>query len=333
MKILFPLIRAGSGSDIFTANLISGLKKKSISAQIYNTYPWSVLVPAVTMKMMGAQDYDIIHGNTWNGLLCEKNIPFMVTEHHVIHDPTFLSYKTKQQILFHKFIFRNEKLSLNRADRVTCVSNYTQKKLEQVFGLSDSRVIYNGIDTQLFRPLHQVQEKSDVFSKKTILFYVGNLSNRKGADLLIPIMKELDEGYHLFTTTGLRGFRNLRGVHIKNLGKITLQHLIRAYNFCDIFLFPSRLEGFGLSVAEAMSCGKPVVTTDCSSLPELVVDGKGGYLCPMNDVQAFADAIRHLAEDENISARMGKFNRQRVLDMFTIDKMTREYIHLYQGML
>jgi glycosyltransferase involved in cell wall biosynthesis len=97
-----------------------------------------------------------------------------------------------------------------------------------------------------------------------------------------------------------------------------------------MLLFPTRLEGFCLSILEAMSCGIPVVTTNTSSLPEQIFDGKGGYLCPVDDVKAYAEAIRHLAEDENLRSRMGRFNRQRVLDHFTIEKMTQEYIKVYR---
>ena len=52
------------------------------------------------------------------------------------------------------------------------------------------------------------------------------------------------------------------------------------YGSMDILLMPSVREGFGLSIAEAMACGLPVVATNCSAIPELIDDGKGGFLCP-----------------------------------------------------
>jgi Glycosyltransferase len=102
------------------------------------------------------------------------------------------------------------------------------------------------------------------------------------------------------------------------------------YNYADIFLFPTRLEGFGLSVAEAMACGKPIVTTDCSSMPELVIDGKGGFLCEMDNVKDFADSIRILAEDSGLRRQMGTFNRARVIEKFSLDRMVQEYITVYK---
>ena len=59
----------------------------------------------------------------------------------------------------------------------------------------------------------------------------------------------------------------------------------KVYQQSDILFFPTLREGFGLVVAEAMACGLPVVTTDCSSLPELIDHGKGGYLCEPNNLE------------------------------------------------
>lgn len=59
------------------------------------------------------------------------------------------------------------------------------------------------------------------------------------------------------------------------------------YNFCDILLLPSCREGFGYAVAEAMACGKPVICTNSSSLPELVMEGKGGFLCEQDNIEDF----------------------------------------------
>ena len=105
------------------------------------------------------------------------------------------------------------------------------------------------------------------------------------------------------------------------------------YNDCDIFLSPSRLESFGLSVAEAMACGKPVVTTNYSSLPELVIDGKGGFLCKMDDIKEFAEKIKYLAKDEYLMKRMGKFNRKKVLNDFSSEKMGKNYIKIYKSLI
>jgi len=88
-----------------------------------------------------------------------------------------------------------------------------------------------------------------------------------------------------------------------------------------------------LAVAEAMACGLPVVTTNCSSLPELVDDDKGGFLCPLGDVQIFADKINQLADDARLRREMGEYNRARIEKAFTMDRMVKEYQCLFDEVL
>lgn len=332
-KILFPLIQAGSGSDIFTYNLIFGLNNSSIHADVQYLPRWSGYVPSVMGKICKSEGYDIIHTNSWNGFGFKRDIPMVTTAYHVVHDPIFAPYTTLPQRLYYRHIFKCEEKSLKYSDIVTVISRYTQRKLKEIYSFSESQLIYAGIDSSVFTPSFIQKNELLIDEKITVLLYVGNHLTRKGSDLLEPIMKELGDEFLLLTTAGLRTKGSIQSDNIRFLGKINLEGLVRAYNICDILLFPSRLEGFGLTVAEAMACEKPVVTTNSSSLPELIVDGKGGYLCPMDDVSAFAEAVRHLAEDENLRTRMGRFNRQRVLDMFTIEKMTKEYIRLYRKLV
>ena len=333
MNILFPLIKAGSGSDIFTCNLVSGLNKRLVKNKILFLPGWSGVYPPVAGYLCNSSGYDILHTNTWNAYAFKADIPLVATEHHVVHDPEFYRYKSRGQKYYHKFIHRYERKSLDQAQAVTCVSKYTQKMLKQVFGYSDSHLIYNGIDTNLFKPAFISRQDYGIPDDVTILLNIGNLSNRKGSDLLSPIMKELGDKYVLFTSAGLRPNRYINSPGIRSIGKVNFNSLLNFYNLCDILLFPTRLEGFGLSVAEAMACEKPIVTTDCSSLPELVEQDKGGILCELDNIHDYANAVRYLAEDENLRKKMGNFNRNKVLDMFTIDRMTEKYVALYHGLI
>jgi len=105
------------------------------------------------------------------------------------------------------------------------------------------------------------------------------------------------------------------------------------YRNSDILLFPSVREGFGLVPAEAMSCGLPVVATNCSSLPELIDEGKGGFLCPLGDVNSFAGKINLLADNPELRHEMGNYNRAKVERMFTLDRMVDEYGKLFDEVL
>lgn len=333
MNILFPVVKTGSGGDIFTDNLVTGLNQASINAATQTIPSWSGYFPSIAGKFCKSTGYDIIHSNTWIGYGFKNELPLLVTEYHLAHDPLFQRYTTPMQRIFYRNIYLHELKSLACADMVTTISRYTQKKIEDIFGYSDSHMIYCGVDQSLFKPMNVAKNLYDIDEKTTVLLYVGNHLRRKGADLLEPIMQRLGDDFLLMTTSGLRSQSITHADNIRPLGKMRLEDLVQAYNLCDILLFPSRLEGFGLCVAEAMACGKPVITTNTSSLPELVEPDKGGILCKIDDVDGFAQAARYLAEDENLRTRMGRFNRQRVIERFTIEEMTQRYISIYQKMI
>ena len=113
------------------------------------------------------------------------------------------------------------------------------------------------------------------------------------------------------------------------LGRLSLSELVEMYNLCDILIAPSRLEGFGYSVAEAMSSGKPIVATNCSSFPELIEEDKGGFLCEIDDIQSFSQKITILGDDENLRKKMGVYNRKKVVNKFNLQKMGKQYLKIY----
>lgn len=337
MNVLFPLTKAGSGSDIFTYNLASGLRTSSHGVDLKFLPGWSGLFPPIMGKLCNTSECDVIHANTRDGFGFAGRKPLVVTEHLVVHDPLLNPYKSRLERLYHSQIYRYEQKSLASADIVVSISNYVQKKIEEEFGYFDSVLIFNGINENMFCPLPIDREallrKYSLSEDKKILFFAGNPTIRKGGDLLPKIMDNLGEEYILLITGGLREKITYNRPNIISTGKIALSELVLLYNLSDLFLFPSRLEGFCLSVLEAMSCGTPVVTTNVSSLPEQIIDGKGGILCPIDDISAFGEAVQCITEDENLRRRMGDFNRQRILDSFTQEKMTREYIKVYNTLI
>ena len=333
MKIAIRQVRGGSGIDVWAENLCLGIRKggHECSLDLYSgIYQF---VPLLAKFQKNNPDSDIIHSNSWNGFAFKNEQPLVITEHHVIHDPAFNSYRTLSQKIFHRWVYRCEKKSFDVADVVTCDCEYTKKKLEEVFGYYGSRVVYAGIDNTLFKPADVKRSAWNLPENKIIIFFAGNLSKRKGADLLPAIMKQLGDKYLLLIASGQQAGSLIGCKSILNLGRLNIDQLVEVYNLCDIFLTASRLEGFGLSVAEAMACGKPVVATNCSSLPELIIDGNGGLLCEMDNIIDFADKISMLASDANMRQKMGFFNRKRIAEKFTIERMTEEYFKVYQSLI
>jgi len=333
MKICIRQIRGNSGTDVWANTLSSGLQRAGHQCVVDLRSILYQFVPADLSLLKNEKEFGIIHGNSWNAYAFKEGCPLVVTEHLVVHDPAYNPYRTFPQKIFHHWIYRCEQRSFEAADAVVCVSDYSKEKVEDAFGCSNCKRIYNGIDTDRFSPSGSCERPLEIPDNKIVLFFAGNLSTRKGADLLPSIMNQLDDRFILVLASGYQHRTVHENHRIINLGHLNLASLINMYNICDIFLTPTRLEGFGLSIAEAMSCAKPVVATNCSSIPELVVDEKGGFLCEIDDVDMFSKRIRYLSENPDVREQMGKFNRERVLTSFTQSQMVKNYLQLYQSLI
>jgi len=323
-----------SGGSVYIDYLINGLKKQGVDTVLVeypiNKYGIVVKKPCINLKKL--KNCDVLH------LLAEHAFLFkrikkrkVTTVYHLVFNEKYLKHASfAQKIYYAAFLKKYIQKSLNTVNRVIAMSDYTKESTIKIFGERDVKRIYPGIDTKKFKP--QEKDRND---NKIRLLFVGNLIKRKGVDLLPRIMNELGDRYILYYTTGLRTGNILRHKKMLPLGKLRQSsgELIDEYNKCDIFLFPTRLEGFGYAVAEAMACAKPVVTTNCSSLPELIVNGKGGFLCEMDNVDDFVAKIKILGADENLRKRMGEFNRKRVLKKFTLERSVKEHIKFYKQLI
>ncbi|MBN1485536.1 MAG: glycosyltransferase family 4 protein [Chloroflexia bacterium] len=293
-------------------------------------HPYNFVPPLLPLALRGnwAGPARLVHSGSRAGFaLRAPGRPLVVTVHHLVADPAYQPYTRPAQRLFHLLERAYDGLSIQRADAVACVSDYTRRQVAQIYGCQTARVVYNGVDTDAFRPLPgEHPPETPPFR----LFFVGNRTRRKGSDLLDPLLARLGPDYELVYSGGQRENElPITAPNSRALGQLSLPDLVRAYNRCHALIFPSRLEGFGLAVAEAMACGRPVVASRCSALPELVVEGQGGFLCPVDDVDALAQAVQRLAEDPNLRREMGRFNRRRAVSQFSLPVMAENYRRLY----
>lgn len=101
----------------------------------------------------------------------------------------------------------------------------------------------------------------------------------------------------------------------------------------DVFVLPSLSEGLSLALLEALAAGKPVVATHVGGNPEVVVDGRNGFLVPSRDSEALADRIVRLLSNRELAASFGQSGRMRVEPDFTVTTMVRRYEELYSRCL
>lgn len=100
-------------------------------------------------------------------------------------------------------------------------------------------------------------------------------------------------------------------------------------NGLDVFVLPSRSEGFSLATVEAMSCGLPVVVTRSGGPDEIVEDGRNGLMVPSESASAIAEALGRLASDATLRERLGNNARDRAIQDFDVASMVQRYEALY----
>lgn len=332
MKISYFLGTHKGGTYRYIKSLIGSVKELGAEAT-FDAFPPSLLrgyiPPFVGSKLKKKRkDADIFHcGGDGGFALRLKSKPLVVTVFHLVSGSDYQRYTMFTQRMYHSLLKRYFKNSLQVADKIVAISKSTSQDLQAEFGIKDAKVIYPGIDSNLFKP-RKINNPPNIVR----LFFVGNLIRRKGVDLLPQIMGRLGDKFRLFYISP-KSKRMFPQTNMTPLNYLSKKALVEMYNQCDIFLFPSRLEGFGYGVAEAMSCKKPVVCTNCSSLPELIVNGEGGFLCEIDNVDDFVEKIKVLGADENLREKMGEFNRKRVLEKFTLERMAKEYLVLYRQLI
>ena len=281
------------------------------------------------LPLFGCKRADIIHTTPDYGIFYKKrNSRLVLTFHNYVLDQFMHSYSSFLQNLHYKTDLKLfTRLSLQRADVLTSVSKFTANLVKQDMGLDQEiRVIYNGVDESKFVPAGSTNKGPEI----KVLFS-GNTSRRKGFNFLPELLPYLNKNIRIIYATGLRK-NNPKFVSSRmvNLGSIPHEKMPSVYQKADILIFPSIREGFGLSVAEAMSCGLPVVAFNDSSLPELIDHGVGGYLADMNDAEKFSDYINTLAESPGLRAQMGEYNRNKVEEKFTHEQNGRGLPFLFE---
>lgn len=301
--------------------------------RVVGYHPNWTLIPCTLPLVAHLRNANLVHTTPDHALFSyRRSAPMVVSFHNYVLDGWMLPYSSFLQRLHYRTDLRLfTESALRKAHTVTAVSKFTAKLVRQDLAFPRPiRIIYNGINTKLFKP--KPSSQSDHGEMR--VFFSGNLIRRKGAHWLAHIAKRLDKNICIYYTRGLRTRNDLKpDPHLKPIGPVPFEGMPGRYRDMDILLLPTVREGLSLAVLEAMSSALPVVASDCSSLPEQIDDGRGGFLCPIGDVDAFADKINFLAESPKLRQEMGEYNRARVEKHFTLERMIEEYKNLFEQVL
>jgi glycosyltransferase involved in cell wall biosynthesis len=328
VRIVSPM-SPGSGAYVVHHLLEDHIAEYHVAR--YNPY-WTFF-PFILPTTVYTKDANLMHTTPdYAFFFYRKSIPLIITFHNYVLDQWMWSHSSILQCIHYATdLSLWTRLAVHTASRMTAVSHFTAGLVKRKLGIAAPvQVIHNGVDASFFTP-SSVRNSRE---KQLNVLFSGNLIRRKGAHWLAHIAKRIGKNICIYYTQGLRTRNDLEpDPHLKPIGPVPFKEMPGRYRDMDILLLPTVREGLSLAVLEAMSSGLPVVASDCSSLPEQIDDGRGGFLCPIGDVDAFADKINFLAESPKLRQEMGEYNRARVEKHFTLERMIEEYKNLFEEAL
>ncbi len=211
------------------------------------------------------------------------------------------------------------------------LSRFSQSELARELGIPPERLV--PIPLGVAPPLPASPDPV-VKELGPFVLFVGTMERRKGIDVLAQAM-ELVQRTRPDLLLAIAGESNPEciaaiDVRARALGYVDEQRLAALYRACTLFAFPSRYEGFGLPVLEAMSYGAPVVTSNASSLPE--AGGEAAEYVALDDAPALAAAILKIAGDAAYAQDLRRRGLARAASM-TWENTARETLEVFEGVL
>ncbi|HPS56969.1 MAG TPA: glycosyltransferase family 4 protein [Spirochaetota bacterium] len=300
-------------------------------------------------ELLKVHKFDIIHDNQNLGygflLIKTLGIPFISTIHHPLsidrstwfEYPSEFSLKVKR-VLYYPLIMQG--FVARRLDHIITVSHDSAREITKAFRIKPGKmsVVYNGMDTEFFRPLKNVKK-----TPGSVLF-VGNVEDRKKG--VVYLLKALTLTKHKVNLTVVDGGAPNRTYVTKWIdnfglndrihftGKIPGEKLLELYSRNQIAVSPSLYEGFGFPAAEAMACELPLIASDGGALPEVVGEHmKTGYTVEARDPFGLAKAIDYLMDHPEVREKMGKAARKRIQKVFTWENAAAEMVKVYQEVI
>jgi glycogen(starch) synthase len=262
-----------------------------------------------------------------------------------------LNPNEKFMVSFNWFLRIFENGMLERSNKIIAVSEYTKRELLKYYKINENkiRVIHNGVDVDKFKPAKdKAKVKAELgFNPQDItILSVGRLYARKGLFTLIesmpPVIRKFKNAKFVISGKGLSNEMSKLIAHAAKLGvkdKIFFtgyfpdEKLPKLYQAADVFAFSTFYENLPFAVLEAMSTGLPVVTTNVGGIPEMIEDGKNGFLVQPFSSQELANRVLYFLEHPAASFEMALLARKTIEERFDWRLIVKKVLKVYDEAL
>lgn len=229
---------------------------------------------------------------------------------------------------------------LKEASFLAPISHYNIRYLNQLLGswiVEKCHVVRCGIEPERYIPKKSNAEKNELFK----ILQIGSLHWKKAQVYLVQVMASLKERGVPFNLkiigegierSSIEAEIKKHGLenHIELLGAKTQDEVAQYLRTVDCYVQSSVSEGIPVAIMEAMACELPVVSTNITGIPELVLDQETGILVPVNSVTEMSEALYKLYNTPNLMGKMGKQGREWVLREFILEKNVRKLVSLFE---
>jgi len=327
-----------STQDIYLENSEIIIPQKSFLNKMPGSYSfWRYYTLPKELKKY---KLDVIHDPYELGPLSFSNPAAKIITIHDLTPLLFPEHFKSADVWLHRLLFSK---TIKNVDKIITVSEYSKKDIIEHINAPEDKieVVYNG-KSEIFHP-HTENEVEEIKKRYNLpsefILCVGGLHPIKNIPRLLKAYKKvLESGYWqplvivgkkvdkwdpIFQTISQLGLED----KVLFTGHINDNDLSLLYSAAEVFVYPCLYAGFGLPPLEAMACGTPVISSNNSSIPEVV--GDAGILIDPYQVYDISNALVHVLDDKSMQKKMIKKGKKQA-ELFSWENAARETLNIYQ---
>jgi glycosyltransferase involved in cell wall biosynthesis len=292
-------------------------------------------------KALERDGIDLYHG-------LSGEIPFGIHKHRVptvvtIHDLIFLRYPQWYKAIDRAIYTKKSRYACAHADRIIAISEQTRSDITEFFGTPSEKieVVYQGCDPAFY--FNADEKKKEAFRNKyslppQYLLYVGTIEPRKNLMQIIKAMQISGSGLPLLVIGRETSYAKTVREYISDqeidniffLGNVPNADLPALYQMAAMFIYPSRFEGFGIPILEALNSGTPVITSKGGCFSE--AGGPHSLYINPDQPDEIAAAIKQIMEDPGLARQMSEMGKKHAA-LFREETMAPAIMDVYKKVL
>lgn len=280
----------------------------------------------------------------------ENNLVIPILKEILENDIKIISMIFGEYYLFPEKFFKKKSFMekcFTLTNQILSSSEYCADSIENIFSLKfGTKVIYIGVDENIYIPAEKHQKTKSFLNipeSSFVFFFLGRMDKSMGVDFLIENAKRiLNIGENVYLI--MAGAKGDYSQEVKKLSNdfdriqyyenIPFEKKVDFYQSCDIYLAPTMQKHacMGVSIKEAMACGKPIIASNSGGIPEAIIDGKNGFMIDTIDgkldSEDFIKKSKTIYKDKLLRENMSKKGRKDFLEKFTNKITLNKYLEI-----